>query len=87
LSSDGSLAAALDAATDTLAASSTFQSRVGAASAAAAKARIFWDNLLDNDGHRSQRPFAIVKLTSRGANQVGEGIAIDLLAGGGVLVY
>jgi hypothetical protein len=81
------MAAALDAATETLAASASFQDRLGVGSAAAAKDHIAWDTLVDNDGLQGQRPFAILKVSTRGGNEVGEGITIDLVAGGGIIVY
>lgn len=83
----GSMASALDAATDTLSESDSFQERCGVTTAAAAKAMIGWDTLADNEGLEKRRPFAIVKISTRGANEVGEGIVIDLVAGGGVIVY
>lgn len=82
-----SMGKALESATDILAESSSFQSRCGAADADAAANYIGWDTLADNEGLHDRRPFAIVKVTARGSNQVSEGIAVDLVAGGGVLVY
>jgi len=84
---NGSMVDSLDAAVETLASSGAFQSRVGVATSAAAKDHIAFDTLVDNDGLASHRPFAIVKIATRGSNQVGEGVAIDLVAGGGILVY
>lgn len=83
----GSMAMALEAATETLAGCEAFQERVGAADADAAREHIGWDTLEDNEGLAIRRPFAIIKITARGANQVADGIAIDLVAGGAVLIY
>lgn len=85
--SAGSMVAALDATTETLAASTSFQQRLSVANADAAKKVIAWDTLTDNEGLAKRRPFAIVKISTRGANEVGEGITIDLVAGGGVIIY
>jgi len=84
---DGSIALALDAAVATLADSSGFQSRVGASTAVEAKEHIAFDTISDNEDLTSKRPYAIVKVSSRGSNQVAEGVAIDLVAGGGILIY
>lgn len=87
MSATTSMAKSLESATDILAASSTFRGRCGASDATAAKRYIGWDTLADNEGLQERRPFAIVKVTARGSNQVSEGIAVDLVAGGGVLIY
>lgn len=87
MASRGSLVEAIDAAVETLTASTAFQGRCGVDNPTAAEARIALDTLTDNDGLKERRPFAILKIATRGSNQVGEGIVIDLVAGGGVIVY
>lgn len=82
-----SLLQALDAATETLAVSACFRNRVGASHSWQARKHIGYDTLVDNDGLHVRRPCAILKVTSRGSNEVAEGIAIDLVAGGGVILY
>jgi hypothetical protein len=87
MSLNGSLVDALDAAINTLAASSTFQGRCGKSSASDAEDCIFLDVITDDQGLENQRPFALLKIATRGSNQVAEGVAVDLVAGGGVIVY
>jgi len=72
---------------ESLAASTAFQDRIGVQLSTKAKDRIVLDQLQDNEGLHPRRPFGLLKVASRGANQVGEGIAIDLVAGGSIILY
>lgn len=88
----GSAALRLSAVEAAIAASAAFQTRVGAASAAQAKARIHFDQvsvpteeLLAGVTLEEQRPCCILALDRHGYVQIGEGAQILLGGTGGVI--
>ena len=72
------LALVCDQLRTTVSDSSTFQTRTGAANAAAALAFIHYGVVTDDTGLTNQRPLAIVQIVGIGSSAVSDGIGIDL---------
>lgn len=82
----GSLSEVVTLARTLLANCAAFKTRTGSADATAAAEHIRLDRIFDSHELHSQRPFALVKITQRGANAVSDGVSVGLEAGGNVLV-
>lgn len=83
----GSMALAIEAAENTLLASESFAARILAADPAAAVAeRVYYDSIAEDTGMATMRPFALLKYAQRASNVISEGIQIDLMVGGGLLL-
>lgn len=83
-----SLSLALEAARQTLLQSSVFQDRVDLADPGASYEDHVWlDELADNDGLSSYRPYALLKYCDRGSVVIAEGIQVDLIVNGGILLW
>lgn len=82
----GSLSEPMVLLRNTLAACAAFQTRVSAADAEEAKASIFYGPLVNNAGLSENRPFACMVFAVAGANEVADGVQIELDAGGGILL-
>ncbi len=86
-----SLRLALEGARDLVAASTTFQTRRGVASATAALPYIKFDEevaqyLQPGETLAPQRPFAVIGIDRHGFLQISQGLQVNLGATGGVLV-
>jgi len=66
--------------------SAEFQTRTGAANAAAALAFIYLDVVSNDAGMSAKRPFALIKVSQIGSNQISDGTAIDLSVGGDLVL-
>jgi hypothetical protein len=83
-----SLSLALEAARQTLLQSTVFQNRVYAADPEGAVANhVHLDELADNDGLSGLRPYALLKYCDRGSQVIAEGIQVDLIVSGGILLW
>lgn len=94
MAATGILNLQLQALEDALVLSDTWKAahlRGGVASATAAREAIHWDRLeADANNDRalaSCRPYMLIKHAQLGAQEVGTGIAVDLQAGFGLLIY
>lgn len=82
-----SMSLALAAADAVLQQSATFAARVEAADPGASlDSHIYYDQMAANSGIASLRPYALLKVGSRGTNVLGEGVAVDLVVGGGIIL-
>lgn len=80
-----SLADAIAAAKATLLAGASFSARV-LAHGGTAVTHVHLDRLADPDGLADHRPYALLRVASRGSNPIAEGIDLSLTVGGGILL-
>jgi hypothetical protein len=83
----GSLSLAMQAAVNTLLASEAFADRIHDADPSAEIGdRVYYDSLFDTDNLSLKRPFALLKYAERGSNVIAEGLQVDLIVDGGILL-
>jgi hypothetical protein len=81
-------ALALESARQTLAVTTVFAERVAAADPGALAATHIWlDEIADNDGLSDHRPYALLKYCDRGSTVIAEGIQVDLIVSGGIVLW
>lgn len=86
----GSLKQHLDLVEGLIAASASFQNRVGAGNATAAKAKILREGMIAVEGGStetltSQRPFCVLVVDAHGYVQIDQGASVNLGGTGGIL--
>ena len=84
----GSLSESLDAARTTLLACAAFSAAVEAADPdRTVTQHIFFDCLADSEGLAGWRPYALLKYCDRGSTVIAEGIQVDLIVAGGIVLW
>lgn len=83
----GSMAVPLERLRETIAASATFQTRTGSADATEAIEHVYRESVANGGGLSELRPYVVVRLGQQGANEIAEGVQIELVVSGGLLVF
>jgi hypothetical protein len=83
-----SLSLALESARQTLLESAVFAAAVEAADPGAELAsHVHVDEVTDNDTLTAYRPYALLKYCDRGSTVIAEGIQVDLIVSGGIILW
>jgi hypothetical protein len=82
----GSLSLALDVAKTTLQASTAWIAAVAARDPDGDFEHLLYYSLDNDNGIAEQYPLALLRYASRGSNPIAEGISVDLVVGGGILL-
>ncbi len=82
----GSISLALAQLRTSLSESVEFQNYTGSQNAAEALERIRYYTVRDDADTWKQRPFALLKMTQRGSNSIGDGVVVELATGGSILL-